>query len=166
MSTAAPHTRLLLVGSAEAPAETEFAQWLRSLERSSARILASRDIFVLPSRSERFPCTVLEALLVGLPCVAACVGGIPELIRRRHDGLLVDREDVRCLADTLTGLLQDRELRQRLSTNGRKSVQQFGLDETTERMLDTYERLLAKAKLANGSRRDTSNVQDSMACHT
>lgn len=163
----AKHDRvqLLLVGSNAEPHETETARELKDLaaklrieravhflgRRSDIpEILAASDLFVLPSRSEGQPFALKEALAAGLPCIAARVGGIPELITHRRHGLLFDREDVTGLADMLIELLQDKSLGRCLGTNGRKRVQQFGLDKMTERMVDLYEKLLANAKLADG----------------
>ena len=53
---------------------------------------------ILPSRSEGPPFTLLEAVAVGVPCVATSVGGVPELIEDTVTGRLVAPGDVAALA--------------------------------------------------------------------
>ena len=55
------------------------------------RILRENDIFIFPSISEGLPRSVIEAMAVGLPCVASNVGGIPELVSEEY---LFDPQDV------------------------------------------------------------------------
>src|SRR4051812_13529370 len=52
-------------------------------------LLASFDVFVLPSRREAFPMTILEAMLAGVPVVATRVGGVAEAVVPGETGLLV-----------------------------------------------------------------------------
>ena len=40
------------------------------------------DVFVMPSRAENFPCTILECMSAGTPVIASNVGGIPEIITK------------------------------------------------------------------------------------
>lgn len=64
------------------------------------RILNDSSAFILPSRSENFSVSVLEALAVGLPVIATLCGGIKECIND-DNGLLVPVEDVNALSDAM-----------------------------------------------------------------
>ena len=52
-------------------------------------MLTTADVFVLPSLSEARPRSIIEAMSLGLPVVATCVGGIPSLVVHDETGLLV-----------------------------------------------------------------------------
>ena len=62
-------------------------------------LLAALDVFVLPSLSEGIPMALLEAMALGRPAVAASVGGVPEIITDRVDGLLVEPRSPRAIAN-------------------------------------------------------------------
>lgn len=68
------------------------------------------DLFALPSRAEGMPRALIEAMARGLPCVAARVGGVPELLDRE---CLVPPDAPEPLADKITAILDD-EARRRL----------------------------------------------------
>jgi glycosyltransferase involved in cell wall biosynthesis len=75
---------------------------------------AEASVFALPSRQEAFPLVLLEAGASSLPVVASRVGGIPELIRERETGLLVEPDDAAAMAQALRTLLDDQTLARRL----------------------------------------------------
>src|SRR5690606_1868117 len=64
-------------------------------------VLAKSGIFVLSSRFEGLPISIIEAMRAGLPIVASDVGGVPELLVERGNGYLFEAGD----SDTLTTLL-------------------------------------------------------------
>jgi glycosyltransferase involved in cell wall biosynthesis len=81
------------------------------------RSYAAADLLVLPSRLEAYGMVVTEALGVGVPVVAAAVGGVPEAVGTTAagmPGLLVPPDDPPALADALAGWLLDAGLRKRL----------------------------------------------------
>lgn len=100
-------------------------------------LLDAADIFVLPSRSEGQPNSLLEAMATCLPVVATRVGGVPELLSDREQGLMVEpRADE--IARATTELLSSVELAQRLGTAARQRVLR---DFNVSGMVRTYEEL-------------------------
>jgi glycosyltransferase involved in cell wall biosynthesis len=87
------------------------------------RLLASADAFVLPSRHEGLPISLLEAMAAGLPSVATAVGGIPSLLKDGVSGLLVPAADPPALAGALERLAADAGLARRLGEEARRVVE-------------------------------------------
>jgi glycosyltransferase involved in cell wall biosynthesis len=100
------------------------------------------DVLVLPSKTEGWGLSLMEAMACGKPVVASNAGGIPELVRDRTDGILVRPGDVRGLADSIIELLKNPDLRVKMGKNGRKRVQEFSWDETAKVVLREYEAVL------------------------
>lgn len=82
--------------------------------------LRGMDVFVQPSRTEALSLSLLEAMSVGLPAVAARTGGMPEVIQHGRNGLLFAADDATDLAVQLQRLL-DPEERRRMAEQGRKT---------------------------------------------
>ncbi|MEJ2649546.1 MAG: glycosyltransferase family 4 protein, partial [Sedimentisphaerales bacterium] len=98
------------------------------------------DAFVLPSRREGFPNALLEAMSVGVCCIASdCDTGPREIITNGVDGLLVPVNDSAKLAETIDRVIRDSDLRERLGRGGMKTVyNNFSLS----KMADSYFELL------------------------
>lgn len=73
-----------------------------------APLLADADLFLLPSQSESFGLSALEALACGVPVIASRAGGIPEVVRDGETGVLCEVGDVDGMADAAARLLRDR----------------------------------------------------------
>ena len=115
--------------------------------RNVVRWLNGFDVFALPSLTEGMSNTLLEAMAVGVPPVASCVGGNPEVIEEGRSGLLFEAGNTEALAACLKGLAQDPKWRQSLGTNARQRVQScFSL----ERMMQNYARLYEGVLYGNG----------------
>ena len=101
-------------------------------------ILSISDAFILPSYWEGCPTSLLEAMAFGIPCVAANVGGIPEIIKNGENGLLVPPKDASALAQALQSLLMSKEQYLKISQSARKTFQtRFHVT----RMVEEYQNL-------------------------
>ncbi|MBA2614563.1 MAG: glycosyltransferase family 4 protein [Actinobacteria bacterium] len=109
--------------------------------------LEDLDVFVLPSRAENFPISLLEALAAALPVVATRVGGIPEMVEDGRTGLLVEPDDSAALASALDRLATNEEERRRLGCAGAERARTvYDADEAGRRMLTLYEGLCASSR--------------------
>lgn len=96
---------------------------------NAARYLKAFDIFTLTSRTEAFPYSILEAGAAGLPIVASCVGGIPEIITDMENGILVKPRNAKELEEALLYLLDHKEKMELFGAAIRQKVEQkFTID--------------------------------------
>jgi glycosyltransferase involved in cell wall biosynthesis len=91
--------------------------------RDVPAVLRRARMFVLPSRSEGIPLTVLEAMARGLPVVATRVGGLPEVVEHGASGLLVPPADPAALADAIVRIWDDPRRGDRMGHAGRRRVE-------------------------------------------
>ena len=102
--------------------QIDFLGWTDEIDK----ILQNKSIYVLSSRREGFPCSLIEAMSQGCACVAFdCKTGPNEIITDGKSGLLARDGDVDDLAEKLRLLIEDEKLRQRLSTNAAEEVKRF-----------------------------------------
>jgi glycosyltransferase involved in cell wall biosynthesis len=83
-------------------------------------ILAAADVFVLASKSEMFPISILEAMRAGLPVIASRVGGVSEIVTHGETGLLVERQSVEELSNALNRMIDSPAVRESLGKEGRR----------------------------------------------
>lgn len=143
-----PNARWIVLGEGQYRPTLEAA--IRSHKLESRFILAGHitqavtlmkafDVFCLPSRSESFAQTVLEAGSAAVPVVASRVGGIPELIRDDSFGLLVTPGDAEALATSLITLIKEDEKRKELGLALQQRVaSEFSLDTMVRKTIEVY----------------------------
>lgn len=103
-----------------------------------ARMLSAFDVYVLCSRWEGLPQSLLEAMATGKACVATGVDGSSEAIRDGIDGFLVSPGDTSALAERVVTMLEDDAIRQRL---GRAAAGRARGHFTVDRMIDRWSTL-------------------------
>lgn len=116
-----------------------------------AAVLAEAQVFVLSSRSEAFPRSILEAMRAGLPVVASAVGGVSEAVESGTSGLLVPPGDVTSLRVALAQMLQNGSFRQLSGIAGRQIYEErFRFETMAEKTLALYQEILGIATEVEG----------------
>ena len=87
------------------------------------KYLIAADIFVRPSRSEGLGTAFLEAMAVGVPVIAARVGGVSDFLTDGETGIFCRENDPHDLAEKIERLISDDGLRHKLLENGKRLVQ-------------------------------------------
>lgn len=116
----------------------EFAGMLDGAQKQ--RFLDRAQLFVSVSRRESFSNANLEALAAGLPMVVTAVGGNREIVESGKNGLLVPPEDPKALADAISHLLAEPQLRGRMAAASRTKAAEYSWEKITDR----YEALYAE----------------------
>jgi glycosyltransferase involved in cell wall biosynthesis len=99
--------------------------------------------FMLPSYSESFPLTLLEAMASGTPVIASDVGGVPEMISPGCTGLLVPPRDHQALADSIQTILSDHRLARSMCVRARDKVtEEFSASVMAQRTAEVYKATL------------------------
>ncbi len=136
----------------EATGLADRVQLLGALPQETARaILKESAVFAAPcvvaSDGDRdgVPTTILEAMAVGVPCVATDVTGIPEVVVEMETGLIVGQRDPKGLARSIQRLLADQDLARRLSKAARKKIEkEYDARVNTARLRDLFDRSAQK----------------------
>jgi glycosyltransferase involved in cell wall biosynthesis len=119
----------------------------------AVRLLAGADVFVLASLEEGFPIALMEALAVGLPVVVTDVGGMPDAVQSGVEGLVVPRGDPQALAEALTVLAEEPELRRSMATASQEKARAFDISRAVRRTMEIYEALIASREAKGAVRR-------------
>ena len=106
-------------------------------------VIQTSEVFILPSLYEGMPKTILEAMSCGMPCIGANSEGIKEIINHRKNALLCEI-DYESIAETLTEIYKNEELRNVLSENARNEIlNNFSLKNSLNLELNIYKSLFS-----------------------
>ncbi len=148
--------RLLVAGSG--PQEREVRRYIatrrlrgvellgRVSDEDKARYFATADVYVSPATGqESFGIVLLEAMAAGAPIVCSDIHGYKGVVRRGEQALLVPPRSVGALTEALSRVLDDDELRQRMSDSGRERAIQFSWENITAKVEDYYGFVMRRA---------------------
>ncbi len=148
-----PDVSLLIIGSGPLRSELQtlikiegleenitFSGWLES-NHDIAKAYQSAKIFVNPSLNEGGPRVVLEAMACGLPILTTKVGLMLDIIIEGETGLFIDWSPGD-IADKVSRVLADADLRSRLSASGLNIVKQFERSRAIKNYAESIQRLL------------------------
>jgi len=115
---------------------------LLGLRRDVTNVLASLDVFVLPTHQEALGTAFIEAGAMGLPAIATAVDGVPEVVQDERTGLLVPVHDGAAIAGAIKRLLADPIYRQGMGANAAEFVRRkFSRQAMAQGMEKLYQRL-------------------------
>ncbi len=106
--------------------------------------LAAADVFVMPSMSEVFPISLLEAFGAGLPVVVSDLRTFAGFVVEDVNGLIVPRGDPGALFQAVLSILEDDGLRIRLGTGAFATARQFDWKSVASRAENRYKEILDK----------------------
>ncbi len=105
------------------------------------------DVFVLPSTiAENSPLTIMEAMSQGTPVITTNIGGQKELVRDGYNGFLVEPGNSEDLAEKIKIILQDEELRRKMSKNCLKEARKFSPEEHIKKIEYLFQLMIRGGK--------------------
>ena len=119
--------------------DVNFTGWIKNLRA----IYSELDIVALTSLNEGTPVALIEAQSAARPCVATCVGGVPNVIENGRSGILVPSFDVNGFTNALLQLLNNPDMAISMGRYGRKKIKtKFNEKRLFRDIMHLYEELL------------------------
>jgi glycosyltransferase involved in cell wall biosynthesis len=114
---------------------SEIHGWIDAAERN--RLFKKANVFVLPSFREGVPMAMLESMAVGLPPIVTPVGGIPEVITDKKNGLLVEPGNVDEIAEAMLAMA-DSALREQIGLCAWEKAQEYDIRKYCDTLAAIY----------------------------
>ncbi len=103
--------------------------------------LRAFDIFLFPSLEEGLGSTLLDAMEAQLPIIATNVGGIPDVIQHKKNGILINPKSANDIAGSILSLVEDKVLAKSLAKQGLSDSEQYSPLVISRYYMDTYKEL-------------------------
>jgi|GEM_PF-4773456 len=110
-------------------------------------ILSASDVFILPSKREGLPVSILEAMAAGVPVVATDVGSVREVISDGVNGFVIGVDEIDRIPEILSILQNNRDVYSSVRDEAKKSVQSFSIEDFVEAHLELYCEILKKIEV-------------------
>ena len=144
-------SKLLLVG--DGPERSDCENLTRELDIQEsvkfmgkqdciAELLSISDLFLMPSQSESFGLSALEAMSCGVPVISSSIGGLPELNIHGETGYIAEFGDVERMAKYSIDLLTNRKKYDMFAANARKRAEEFDKDRIIPQYENFYKKIL------------------------
>jgi glycosyltransferase involved in cell wall biosynthesis len=118
------------------------------------KFIAGQDVCILPSFTEGFPMSVLEAMAIGLPIVASPAGALPDMIDVPEGGFLVEPDDIEGFVEAMIKLRDDRPTAVAMgSYNRERALRDYDYDVVARQLVDLYSGLAERTDIRQGSGR-------------
>ena len=101
--------------------------------------IATFEIFLFPSRNEGLGSILLDVMNNNVPIVASNVGGIPDIITDKQNGILFDITDIDNLEKIILDLYADRKKRELLVKNATQDIGKYSVQNMTQSYISLYE---------------------------
>jgi L-malate glycosyltransferase len=111
-------------------------------------LLSSGDLFLMPSQSESFGLSALEAMACGVPVISTSVGGLPELNIHNQTGFIAEIGDIDRMAKYAVDLLSNPAKHKAFSEAARNRAIEFNLDKVVSQYEEYYKRILGEPEIA------------------
>ncbi|MBU4292634.1 MAG: N-acetyl-alpha-D-glucosaminyl L-malate synthase BshA [Actinobacteria bacterium] len=105
-------------------------------------VLSASDLYMLPSKSESFGLSALEALSCSVPVIGINAGGLPEVVIDGQCGYLCDPDDIKSLANRALKILSSEELAKKMGQEARKRAKLFDSSIIVPQYMNYYNEVL------------------------
>jgi glycosyltransferase involved in cell wall biosynthesis len=114
-------------------------------EKKLSYLYSAADLFVVTSRNENLPNTIIESMSCGTPTIAFDVGGISDIIDDNVDGLLINKFDTELFARSIKMYFQNESMRNQMHISARNKVlRSFDIRKVAKMYIKLYVSILKK----------------------